>query len=47
VYVVLLFSNEHFTWSQKLYVAAGESLTMMPTAHVYAGADVEVAAPGT
>jgi len=35
------------TWSQKLYVAAGESLTMMPTAHVYAGADVEVAATGT
>ena len=25
------------TWSQKLYVGAGESLTMMPTAHVYAG----------
>ena len=34
-------------WSQKLYVAAGESLTIMPTAHVHTEGDVEVAATGT
>ena len=35
-----------FTWSQKLYVSAGESVTIKPTAHVYAGDDIEVAATG-
>ena len=46
MYVVLLFSNEHYMVSKTL-CRTGESLTMMPTAHVYAGADVEVAATGT
>lgn len=34
------------SWSQQLYVAAGENVTISPTAYVFAGGAIEVAATG-
>ena len=34
------------SWSQQLYVAAGDNITITPTAYVFAGGDIEVAATG-
>ena len=33
-------------WSQQLYVPAGKSVTIAPTAYVYVGDDIEIAATG-